>query len=67
MLGQRNKTFLTSSPRMSGDGARAHAEVGERGIARFVAEFMAVRPGDAEWAIPLTILHSMRSTFIWPY
>ncbi|KAI9065678.1 MAGE-domain-containing protein [Trametes sanguinea] len=26
-------------------GPRAHAEVGERGIARFVAEFMAVRPG----------------------
>ncbi|CDO72663.1 hypothetical protein BN946_scf184985.g82 [Trametes cinnabarina] len=26
-------------------GPRAHAEVGERGIAKFVAEFMAVRPG----------------------
>ncbi|OSD02310.1 hypothetical protein PYCCODRAFT_1477861 [Trametes coccinea BRFM310] len=26
-------------------GPRAHAEVGERGIAQFVSEFMAVRPG----------------------
>ncbi|KAL7278017.1 hypothetical protein ACG7TL_007977 [Trametes sanguinea] len=29
-------------------GPRAHAEVGERGIAQFVAEFMAVRPGIGE-------------------